>query len=176
MSKLRPAVSENDHQTGNPSSATTLVEFGDYQCPHCGHAYPLLKKLIKETDIHFVFRNFPLQEVHPAAMMAARAAEAAALQDKFWEMHDLIFEHQSTMNGSIFLQFAEELKLDMQKFAEDWKSEAVGVRVELDFESGLKSGVNGTPGFFINGHKLDSYDGTYESLLSAVQAPASAHH
>src|SRR5215217_9734259 len=107
MAKLKPAVRDSDHGTGNKRANITLVEFGDYQCPHCGHAYPLLKRLVNEMgdQIYFVFRNFPLQEVHPAAMMAAQAAEAAGKQGKFWEMHDLIFENQQNLHGSIFLAF-----------------------------------------------------------------------
>jgi protein-disulfide isomerase len=173
MSKLKPPVNEKDQQTGNLHSRITLVEFGDYQCPHCGHAHPLLQQLLSEVkDLRFVFRNFPLQEIHPAALMAALAAEAAGLQGKFWPMHDLIFENQERLSGNLFLDIAEGLDLNLEKFARDWKSKEAQEKVESDFESGIRSGVNGTPGFFINGNKLTSYDGTYESLLMAVQVPA----
>src|SRR5256885_13711636 len=142
MAKLKPAVHDGDRGTGNKNANIILVEYGDYQCPHCGHAYPLLKRLVREMgdQLYFVFRNFPLQEVHPAAIMAAQAAEAAAHQNKFWEMHDLIFEHQDNLHGNTFLEFAQKLKLNLNKFAEDWKSQALLQRVESDFESGVSSG------------------------------------
>lgn len=171
MSKLKPAINGRDHQTGNPQAKITLVEYGDYQCPHCGHAHPLLKRLLKEmgNDLRFVFRHFPLQESHPAAYMAALAAEAAGKQSKFWEMHDLIFEHQQTLHGHSFVDFAEALQLNLQQFAQDWKSEEIQGKVEADFESGMRSGVNGTPTFFVNGEKLLSYDESYESLVEGIR-------
>jgi protein-disulfide isomerase len=171
MSKLKPAISDRDQQTGNLQAKITLVEYGDYQCPHCGHAHPLLKRLLKEMgpDIRFVFRNFPLQEIHPAAYMAALAAEAAAKQQRFWPMHDLIFENQKHLNGHSFVDFAEKLQLNMQQFAQDWKSDDIQAKVEADFESGIRSGVNGTPTFFVNGEKLLSYDESYESLVEGIR-------
>lgn len=170
MSKLKPPVNEHDQQTGNSKAKITLVEYGDYQCPHCRHAQPLVKKLLAamKDDIHFVFRNFPLSEIHPAAMMAALAAEAAGKQNKFWEMHDLIFENQDKLHGNSFVDFAEKLQLDMKRFADDWRDQAISAKVEADFESGMRSGVNGTPTFFVNGEKLVSYDSTYESLFEGV--------
>jgi protein-disulfide isomerase len=170
MAKLTPPVNVKDQQTGNTDASVTLVEFGDYQCPHCGHAYPLLKRLLAEkgNEFRFVFRNFPLQESHPAAFMAALAAEAAGKQDQFWPMHDLIFENQSNLHGHAFVDFAEKLQLNLQQFGADWKSRDIVNKVEADFESGIRSGVNGTPAFYINGERLN-YDGTYESLLNAVE-------
>jgi protein-disulfide isomerase len=170
MSKLKPPVSGKDQSTGNPDATVTLVEFGDYQCPHCGHAHPLIKRLLKEKgkDILFVFRNFPLQEAHPAAFMAALAAEAAGQQDKFWPMHDIIFENQQILGGHSFVDFATTLKLDLHRFAADWKSDAMVKKVEGDFESGIRSGVNGTPTFYLNGEMV-AYDATYGSLLNAVE-------
>ena len=171
MSKLKPPVGSQDQQTGNTKAKATLVEYGDYQCPHCGYAHPLLKKLLQNNsdEIHFVFRNFPLAEVHPAAMMAAQAAEAAGKQGKFWEMHDLIYENQNDLHGNRFVDFAESLGLDLQRFGQDWKSESILAKIEADFESGIRSGVNGTPTFFINGTKYEAYDGSYESLEEGVQ-------
>ena len=171
MSKLKPAVNDRDQQTGNLQAKITLVEYGDYQCPHCGHAHPLLKRLLKEmgTELRFVFRNFPLQEAHPAAYMAALAAEAAGQQGKFWEMHDTIFENQQNLQGHAFIDFAERLKLNLEQFARDWKSEEIQGKVEADFESGIRSGVNGTPTFFVNNEKLLSYDGSYESLVEGIR-------
>lgn len=171
MAKLKPAISKSDHGIGNEDANIILVEFGDYQCSHCGHAYPLLKQLTHEMgdQLYFVFRNFPLQEVHPLALMAAQAAEAAAKQNKFWEMHDMIYEHQEELSGNNLLNFAEKLKLDLKVFANDWKSQSVLQKIEADFESGIRSGVNGTPTFFVNGEILLSYDGTYESLVEGIR-------
>jgi protein-disulfide isomerase len=170
MAKLQPPVSERDHQTGNLNATVTLVEYGDFQCPYCGRAYPLIKRLLKEkgSHVHFVFRNFPLQDIHPMALSAALAAEASGAQDKYWEMHDLIFEHQAELSVQRLLEFARKLRLDEQKFLTDLKSDTALLKVEADFESGIRSGVNGTPGFFVNGSKLNTYDETYASLLNAI--------
>jgi protein-disulfide isomerase len=174
MAKLKPPVSELDHQTSNLQASVTLVEYGDYQCPYCGRAYPLLKRLLKEKGeaLHFVFRNFPLQEIHPMALSAALAAEAAGVQKKFWEMHDLIFEHQNELTNHRLLDFARTLRLAENRFAHDWESQTLLSRVEADFESGIRSGVNGTPTFFVNGEKLNTYNETYESLLQAIETPS----
>lgn len=171
MSKLKIPVGPRDQLSGKPTATITLVEYGDYQCPHCEHAYPLLKKLTKQfsNELRFVFRNFPLQESHPAAMISAQAAEAAGLQNKFWEMHDMIYEHQDELDENNLLRFAEVLKLDIQKFKKDSNSKDVLTKVENDFEGGIRSGVNGTPTFFINQNRADSYDGSYESLAEAVR-------
>ena len=172
MATLKIPVNDQDHQTGDPNAKVTLVEYGDYQCSHCGIAYPLIKRLLQQFDgeLLFVFRNFPLQESHPQALIAALAAEAAAKQNKFWEMHDTIYEHQDALSGNSLLNFAESLHLNMEKFARDWKSEDTLSKIESDFESGLRSGVNGTPSFFINGNRLNSYDESYESLTEAVRS------
>jgi protein-disulfide isomerase len=174
MSRLNPPVTINDHQSGNTKAGVILVEYGDYQCPYCGRAYPLIKKLLKEKgeQVHFVFRNFPLQEIHPMALSAALAAEASAMQHKFWEMHDMIFENQKELSLGALLKFSKDLGLDEQRFGRDWQSESTLSRVEADFESGLHSGVNGTPTFFVNGNRLNTYDETYASLLQAVMTPA----
>jgi len=174
MAKLNPQVSAKDHQTGNINAMVTMVEYGDYQCSYCGRAYPLVKRLLKEKGdyLRFVFRNFPLQDIHPMAMSAALAAEAAALQEKFWEMHYLIYEHQEELSNDLLLNFAVELNLNQKKFANDWQSESVFSKVESDFENGVRSGVNGTPTFFVNGHRFNAYDETYNSLLMAISIPA----
>lgn len=171
MSKLRTPVDEMDHQIGKASAPVILVEYGDYQCSHCGLAYPLIKKLMREfsSELLFVFRNFPLQQSHPAAMIAAQAAEAAALQGKFWEMHDLIYEHQDELDQDNLIYFAETLDLNVQKFNNDLNNQSVLSKIDNDFESGVRSGVNGTPTFFINENRLDSYDESYQSLAEAVR-------
>jgi len=157
MSTLKPSVSEKDHIQGAESASIEIVEFGDYECPHCGDAYPVVKE-IEETfgdQIKFVFRNFPLQEAHPLALPAALAAEAAARQGKFWEMHDAIYENQYRLDEEIFDELAETIGLDLDKFKEDADSDETQQKVEDDFESGIRSGVNGTPSFYINGTKFD---------------------
>ncbi len=171
MSKLKSPVTDQDHKTGNAKATIVLVEYGDYQCPHCGLAHPLLKRLLRQFDknLLLVFRNFPLQEMHPMALISAQAAEAADRQSKFWEMHDTIFENQEMLSASNLLHFAKNLHLDMDMFAGDWKSKTMLARIESDFESGIRSGVNGTPTFFVNGSRLETYDETYESLSRAIQ-------
>jgi protein-disulfide isomerase len=170
MSKLRVPVSEQDHRTGNLKAKIILVEYGDYQCPHCGIAHPFTKKLLQQYghDLLFIFRNFPLQEMHPQALISAQAAEAADKQEKFWEMHNTIFEHQNILSANNLLNFAERLNLDIEKFSKDWKSKSVLSKVETDFDGGIRSGVNGTPTFFLNGNRLETYDETYDSLARAV--------
>jgi protein-disulfide isomerase len=169
MSRLRIPVDRNDHQTGNLKAKIILVEYGDYQCPHCGIAYPLIKRLLKQfgKELLFVFRNFPLEEIHPAARIAAQAAEAASRQEQFWKMHDLIFENQNYLSPQFLLQCAVQLKLNEKKFLADSTSEMVLSKIENDFDGGIQSGVNGTPSFFFNGNKLNSYDESYDSLAKA---------
>lgn len=171
MSKLKTPVGQQDHRIGKTSAEITLVEYGDYECSHCGHANPLINKLMKEfsNELLFVFRNFPMQESHPHAMIAAQAAEAAGVQNKFWEMHDLLYEHQDELDQNHLAYFAQTLNLDMDRFENDLKSQNILSKVESDFESGVRSGVNGTPTFFINDKRLDNYDESYKSLADAVR-------
>ena len=161
MAKLKPPVHEQDHIKGKMNAPVVLVEFGDFQCPHCGAAYPMIKEIENKfkDQMAFVFRHFPLSEIHPYAQAAAVASEAAANQGKFWQMHGLIFENQSELGLPMLLELAESLKLDMKAFQKDFKDPKLFAKVEADFESGIVSGVNGTPSFYINGIK---YDGAYE--------------
>ena len=154
---LKPAVSTTDHSQGNPGANLVIVEYGDYQCPYCGAAYPVLKQITDKygDQIKFVFRNFPLSEMHRYARLAAIAAEAAALQGNFWEMHDAIYENQEYLNENFLLELAERLQLDINKFKTDINSPKLAEKVDSDFESGVLSGVNGTPSFFVNGEKFD---------------------
>ena len=171
MAKLTLSVGDRDHAQGPASAPVTLVEYGDYECPHCGAAYPVVKKLQEHLGrkLRFVFRNFPLSSMHPHAEHAAEAAEAAAAQNKFWEMHDWIFEHQDTIEDQDLLDAGETVGLDAAKFLKDMKSQAFLPRVKEDFQSGVRSGVNGTPTFFINGIRHDRAP-TYEELLGALQS------
>ncbi|UAY50947.1 DsbA family protein [Ferruginibacter albus] len=165
---LHPAINEKDHAKGNLKATLEIVEYGDYQCPYCGAAYPVLNEMMKEfgSQVKFVFRNFPLSEIHPSARIAALAAEAAALQGKFWEMHDAIYNDQSHLHTKDLLQRATSLGLDMDKFANDLEEEDLANRIDADFESGIRSGVNGTPSFFINGKK---FDGGADNLLQLLR-------
>jgi protein-disulfide isomerase len=171
MSKLRVPVNDQDHKTGNAKAKIVMVEYGDYQCPHCGYAHPLIKRLLKQYghEILFIFRNFPLQEMHPQAMISAQSAEAADKQHKFWEMHDMIYENQDILSINNLLDFAKQIDLDLEKFSMDSKSKLVIAKIENDFDGGIRSGVNGTPTFFINGNRLETYDASYESLAHAIQ-------
>ncbi len=170
-SHLIPAVNSNDHIMGDHKAAVELLEYGDYQCPYCGQAYPIIKAVQKKlkAGLRFVFRNFPLSEVHPYAFNAAVAAEAAALQGKFWEMHDVIYEHQSRLTPEALFAYAKKIGLELDRFSEDIQKESLSERVESDFESGVRSGVNGTPGLFINGLK---YNGPWgeEDLLEQLRS------
>lgn len=141
-----------------------LVEYGDYQCPHCGRAYPIIKNIQERLgpDLKFVFRNFPLQEIHPDAYNAALATEAASFQDKFWEMHDIIFENQDALTMEDIFDYAKTIGLDLEQFEKDIRKVAIATKVEEDFESGMRSGVNGTPSFFVNGKK---YNGDWDEHI-----------
>jgi protein-disulfide isomerase len=148
----------------------TLVEYGDYQCPHCGAAHPVVKEIINAfgKKLRFAYRHFPLSNVHELAVPAAIAAEAAGRQHKFWEMHDTIFENQQQLSPSALLRFGREIGLNMAVFEQDIRDGSLAEKVESDFESGVRSGVNGTPSFFINGYKYNgSYD--YISMFSTIE-------
>jgi len=157
MAKLKPAVNSNDHIQGNINAPIELVQYGDYQCPHCGRAYPIIKSIQKKLgdNLKFVFRNFPLSEIHPNAVNAAVAAEAAAAQNKFWEMHDIIYENQQHLSDVDLVRYAVKIGLDPEEFEADFETPRFLEKTESDFESGVRSGVNGTPSFFINGEKYE---------------------
>ena len=168
---LTQPVSKRDHVQGPVNATLTLVEYGDYQCPYCGAAYPVVKEIQKDLGkgLRFVFRNFPLTEMHPYALIAAEAAEAAALQGKFWEMHDLIFENQGSLAPGIIATWAKKVGVDLKRMGEDIKQGGVTKVIQEDRQSGIRSGVNGTPTFFINGTR---YDGSpdYDALLAALES------
>ena len=155
--------SEGSNNTiGDNTKKVVLLEYGDFQCPACGAYHPIVKQVIEKynKDILFQFKNFPLQQIHPNARAAARAAEAAGKQDKYWEMHDLLYEQQqtweqSTAVNSIFESYAKQLNLDVAKFKTDFASETVNDVINADFSAGTKAGVNSTPTFFLQGKKLE---------------------
>jgi protein-disulfide isomerase len=172
MTTLRPSVTDRDHQAGNYNSTLTLVEYGDYQCAHCRRAYSFVERLLKEhgSEIKFVFRHFPLTDMHPKAITAAQSAEAAGAQGNFWEMHRLLFENQNRFDErTVFLHLADKLGLQISQFFVDLKNNETISKVEKDFKGGVYSGVRETPTFFINESKVYTYDGSYPSLLSAVE-------
>jgi protein-disulfide isomerase len=167
---LTLSVSERDHIQGPEVAPVTLVEYGDYECPYCGQAYAVVKQLQQRLGerLRFVFRNFPLAEMHPHAQQAAEAAEAAGAQGKFWRMHDTLYEHQRALDHVHLVKYAGDLGLDTEQFRQALQSQAEAPRVREDFLSGVRSGVNGTPTFFINGAR---HDGSFElhALLQAVE-------
>jgi protein-disulfide isomerase len=168
-------VGQRDHRRGPENAPVTLVEYGDYECPHCGRAYPIVKEIERRLgdQLRFVFRNFPLTQSHPHAEHAAEAAEAAAGQGKFWEMHDSLFEHQQALDDANLVHYAVALHLDQETFVREMTEHVHANRVHEDFLSGVRSGVNGTPTFFINGVRHDdSYD--LETLLAAIEAAMSS--
>jgi protein-disulfide isomerase len=171
---LKPAVGPSDHVEGPADAAVTLVEYGDYQCPYCGEAYAIVKQVQKRLGrkLRFVFRNFPLAEAHPFATGAAEMAEAAALQGKFWQMHDTLYEHQDALDADSLVEHAKHLHLDMTKLKADLGSKAVTKRVRSDFMSGVRSGVNGTPSFFVNGVRFDGNWTDAEEFAAALEAVA----
>lgn len=173
MSELTVPVTKQDHIQGNPKASVTLVEYGDYECPFCGQAYYIVKKLQQDLgdELRFVFRNFPLSQIHPHALEAALAAESAALQKKFWEMHNILFENQDALEDQELVSYAYVLGLDVERFIDDIESEEAQQKVRNDFWSGVRSGVNGTPTFFINGRRHEgSY--AYSELRAAIEQTA----
>ena len=143
-----------DHIRGSINAPITIVEYGDYECPYTGIAYPVVKEIMGRFDekIYFVFRNFPLREIHPHAQHAAEAAEAAsAAQDKFWQMHDYLFEHQKALDDHHLLEYAQKVGLDIERFKKEMSGHVYAPLINKSLKSGIDSGVEGTPTFFING-------------------------
>jgi protein-disulfide isomerase len=167
--QLTVPLSGRDHVLGTPAAAVTLLEYGDYECPFCAAAHPSVKQVLQLVpgDILFAYRHFPLTQIHPHAQQAAEAAEAAGAQGRFWEMHDLLFSHQDHLALPDLVEYANALGLDLDRFASELERGAHTARVREDFLSGARSGVNGTPTFFVNGIR---HNGGYdpEALLEAI--------
>jgi protein-disulfide isomerase len=171
VSTLHPPITDQDHSIGSAAAKCTLVEYGDYQCPSCGEAYPIVKRLRQQfaDDIRFVFRNFPLSEMHAQAEHAAETAMFAGKSGKFWEMHDLLYEHQQRLGDDGLFDLAGGLQLDVDRLRESLAARTYMPAVKADFMGGVRSGVNGTPTFFINGQRHDAgFD--LETLSTAIQA------
>ncbi len=170
--KLTMPVSERDHIQGSDSAIVTLVEYGDFQCPHCSQVHPIIQDLKKQMGdrLRVVYRHFPISSAHPDAQLAAEATEAAAAQGKFWEMHNLLFSNQFALDYGHLVRYAAELGLDVAQFERDLQDHVYADRVQEDFSNGVRSGVNGTPTFYINGVR---YDGAwdFESMLRELEKP-----
>ena len=169
---LIPPVSADDHATGPDDAPVTLVEYGDFECSYCGMAYPLVNGIRRKlgTQLRFVFRNFPLREAHPHAQHAAEAAEAAAAQGHFWEMHDMMYEHQDALEDADLLRYAKKIGIDELRVARELETGTYTRRVRDHFRSGVQSGVNGTPTFFINGQRFDGSFMNEAELTRALRA------
>lgn len=176
---LAVPVGSRDHMIGVASAPVVLVEYGDYQCPYCARAHPIVRALIERfgNSLAFVFRNFPLTQLHPDAMRAAETAEWAALSRRFWPMHDFLFAHQRSLDASSLLNAASHLQLDRAQLEVAWHDRALRHRVVADVSGGLASGVSGTPTFFINGAL---HEGSWEldDLTAALRDAGAieAHH
>lgn len=170
-----PVLPQRDHIRGPIAAPVTLLEYGDYECPYCGAAHPVTEAVQAALgdEMRFVFRHFPLTTIHPHAAEAAEAAEAAGAQGQFWAMHDLLYANQDHLEGPDLLRYAEALGLDLHRFVTDLTERVHAPKVQQDFLSGVRSGVHGTPTFFINGVRHEgAWD--YPRLLAAVQRAAAA--
>ena len=169
--RLTVPVSERDHVLGPATAPVTLVEYGDYECPFCRAAHASVEQVrqVMGNDLRFVFRHFPLSQIHPHAYQAAEAAEAAGAQGRFWEMHHLLFANQDRLGLRDLIGYAGALDLDLERFVTDLRGHAYAGRLREDFLSGVRSGVNGTPTFFVNGIR---HDGGYDAqaLLEALRS------
>ena len=166
-------VTARDHARGPAEAQLTLVQFADFQCPHCGLVHPVVQEIAGELkdSLRIVYRHFPLSQVHPRAQAAAHAAEAAAAQGRFWEMADLLHENNEDLEAEAIQRYARTLKLDMKQFNREIESGVHAARIRADFLGGVRSGVNGTPTFFINGRRHEGaleFDALVSALLKAA--------
>ena len=173
-------LTQTDHVRGAKDGKLTLVEFGDFQCPACGAYEPIVRQVLADNKavLKVSFRHFPLTQLHKNALLAAKATEAASVQGKFWEMHDLIYDKQEEWSESInardfFLTYATTLGLDTTKFLSDLNSKAVEDKIMAEYQEGIKLGVQGTPTFFLNGKKLENV-GSLEAFNKVVKDAAAA--
>ena len=166
-----PVSKSKDHFQGSANAPVTLVEYGDFECPYTRQAFPIVKEIIARLgdSICFVFRNFPLNEIHPHAERAAEAAEAAATQNKFWQMHDYLFEHQDALDDHHLTVYAQKIGLDTNRFKREMLGRIYAPGIMESLKHGIKSGVDGTPTFFLNGIR---YEGSWDSatLLKTIKS------
>lgn len=168
--KLAVPVNHTDHVLGHESARVTVVEYGDFECPSCGQAYPALKVLLKHFGdrVRFVFRHFPLLEVHPHAELAAEAAEAAGAQRRFWPMHDHLFQHQLHLKAANLREYALEAEVDLERYDYEMRDHVYLQRVHEHIDGGKRSGVRATPTFYVNGIVQDVSFGM-ERLRQAIE-------
>jgi protein-disulfide isomerase len=169
MSRLRQPVSADDHVRGDPRAPVTVIEYGDYECPSCRRGYFVVEEVLRRVggDVLYAFRHFPLTQVHPHALMAAYAAEAAGAQGAFWAMHAMLYDNQTALELPELLVYARDLGLDVDRYAEELGCGVYDPKVKADFRSGVRSGVNGTPTFFLDGARFD-VPWNADSLTSAI--------
>ncbi len=166
-----------NHVRGQGTSGVKLTEYGDFQCPACAQYYPIVEQVVEkyEGQIHFQFRNFPLSQIHPNAVAASRAAEAADLQGKFWEMYNVLYQNQTSWGPSsnpltVFTSYAKQLGMDTNKFSDDFKSRQVNDRVQADLQEGTRLKLTGTPSFLINDKKISTPDASVEAFSRVIEA------
>lgn len=167
---LKVPIGPDDHVQGDEHAQVTLVEYGDYECPHCARAYPIVKRVQRHFGkrLRFAYRNFPLSQMHPHAESAAETAEFAGSKGKFWEMHDGLFENQERLSVALYGELAEGLGLAKAELLDALNDKVYVARVRTDFAGGVRSGVNGTPTFFINGQRHNG-PFEYEDLVAAIE-------
>ncbi|MBV8833574.1 MAG: DsbA family protein [Acidobacteriaceae bacterium] len=172
-SKLLLPIQPDDHVQGRPEARYTLVEYGDYECPGCGQLFLTMRDLLAQfgDDLRVAFRHYPLSGIHRNAQRAAEAAEAAGAQDRFWEMHDLLFQNQGALAVKDLLNHAERLRLDVKRFRQELKNRLYEERVREDFRRGVSNGVYGTPALYVNGERQNGQL-DHDSLLSRLKALA----
>jgi protein-disulfide isomerase len=174
MSRLLQPVGRLDHVLGPRDASVTLVEYGDYECPHCARAHDVLAQVLRRIgdEVLFCYRHFPLSQIHPHATLAAQAAEAAADQDRFWGMHDMLYAHQDALEADDLVSYAKTLRLDVTSFAQELRGQVNLPKVRADFLSGVRSGVNGTPTFFVNEERFNTAWDDPTALLAALAQAA----
>ena len=178
ISQLVVPVNERDHIAGTMDAPVVLVEYGDFECPHCARAYPIVEAARRYLgkELAVVFRHFPLAELHPHATLAAEASEAAGTQGRFWDMHHLLFASQSALEERDLLVYADTLGLDVSRFAAELAQGTYTRKVRDDFRGGVRSGVNGTPTFFINGARFDGNWADQDAFIAVLAQVAASMH
>lgn len=171
MAVLKVSVTNEDHVSGNEHAPITLIEYGDYECPYCGSANEIVKDIQHyfKTKLRFIFRHFPLREIHPHAELAAETAEFSGVEGRFWEMHDLLYANQSNLSLELMLELATQLELSSEKLEKSLINRLYEDKVQRDFLGGIHSGVNGTPTFFINGRRFNGVV-DYEHMVLSIEA------
>jgi protein-disulfide isomerase len=175
MSELKIPVTKHDHIQGDEHAPITLVEYGDFECPHCGHAYPIIKAIQQQfgKQLRFIYRHFPMTQTHPNAQSAAETSEFAGANGRFWKMHDLLFENQKRLGVSLFVELAAVLGLSVPELRIALETGKFTEKVKSEFMGGVRSGVNGTPTFFVNGYRHDeAVELLPETLEGAVRESA----